>query len=73
MITFVLATDMSKHFTEMGKFKTRISSPDFDPSDGVDKELTLTNVFHLSDISNPTKPWMLCQTWTDLLFVEFFN
>ena len=30
-------------------------------------------MFHLSDISNATKPWELCQTWTDLLFVEFFD
>ena len=29
-------------------------------------------MFHLADISNPTKPWNLCQLWTDLLFVEFF-
>jgi len=29
-------------------------------------------MFHLADISNPTKPWELCKHWTDLLFLEFF-
>ena len=29
-------------------------------------------MFHLSDISNPTKPFKLCRLWCDLLFVEFF-
>ena len=27
----------------------------------------------MADISNPTKPWLICKRWTDLLFVEFFN
>jgi hypothetical protein len=35
--------------------------------------MLLQTLFHLADISNPTKPWELCQKWTDLLFVEFFN
>ena len=32
IIGLVLSTDMSKHFSEMGKFKPRIGSDDFDPS-----------------------------------------
>lgn len=32
MIGLVLATDMSHHFREMGKYKPRISAPDFDPT-----------------------------------------
>ena len=30
-------------------------------------------MFHLADISNPTKPWDLCKHWCDLLFIEFFQ
>jgi 3'5'-cyclic nucleotide phosphodiesterase len=30
-------------------------------------------VFHISDISNSTKPWELCRHWTEILFTEFFN
>jgi hypothetical protein len=68
----VLATDMARHFGDMGKFKSRIDSPDFDAT-SVDKELATDFLFHIADISNPTKPWPLCKKWTDLLFIEFFQ
>lgn len=73
MIGSVLATDMSKHFGELGKFKTRVGAEDYDPSKGGDKELTVHIMFHLADISNSSKPFETCQNWIDLLFVEFFN
>jgi hypothetical protein len=41
MIGCVLATDMSKHFGELGKFKTRVGAEDFDPSKGQDREISL--------------------------------
>jgi hypothetical protein len=56
MIHCVLATDMSKHFSDLGKFKTRLSAADFDPK-SQDKDLTIGVLFHLADISNSTKPW----------------
>lgn len=28
----ILGTDMSKHFAEIGKFKARLTSPEFDPA-----------------------------------------
>lgn len=68
MIGSILGTDMSKHFGELGKFKTRIGSSDFDPSLTADKDLTLFVLFHLADISNSTKPWNICLEWTELLF-----
>jgi len=71
MIGNILATDMAKHFAELGKFKTRTVSNDFDPA-GADKELSMHMVFHLSDISNPAKKFDLCSKWTELLYVEFF-
>lgn len=49
-----------------------MSDEDFNASDSKDKELFIKFMFHLSDISNPTKPFHLCRYWTDLLFVEFF-
>ena len=72
LVHCVLATDMSKRFSELGKFKTRVTAEDFDPRVG-DKELTIHMLFHLADISNQTRPWEVCQKWTDLLFVEFFD
>lgn len=58
MIGCVLGTDMSKHFAELGKFKTRVQAEDFEPT-GQDKEMTLHMLFHLADISNQTKPFAL--------------
>jgi hypothetical protein len=71
MISCVLGTDMSKHFTELGKLKTRTTAPDFSPHEK-DKELVIVMMFHLTDISNSTKSWDLCAKWTELLFTEFF-
>jgi len=63
---------MQKHFSEMGKFKPRVTAEDFDPK-GSDKDATIHMLFHLADISNSAKPWHLCKRWIDLLFVEFFK
>ena len=60
MIGGVLATDMSKHFSELGKFKARIGAQDYDPTQGNDKDMTMFELFHLADISNASKPWSLC-------------
>lgn len=72
LVSIILSTDMSKHFTEMGKFKSRITAADFDPA-GTDKELCMNMVFHLADISNPAKKFDICLKWTELLYVEFFH
>jgi len=63
---------MTKHFVELGAISSRISDEAFNPHDSKDKELFIKFMFHLSDISNPTKPWDLCRLWCDLLFFEFF-
>lgn len=68
----VLATDMARHFGDMGKFGGLVGNDDFDPA-GNHKLLATEFLFHMADISNPTKPWPLCKKWTDLLFIEFFQ
>ena len=73
MIGAILATDMSEHFAKFGQFKGKVLDQDFDPSEGDNKKMICEMIFHLSDISNATKPFEICQKWTDLLFVEFFN
>lgn len=60
MISAVLATDMSKHFREVSVFKSKLSQPDFKPTDGPDKKFVADMLFHLADISNPSKPWDIC-------------
>lgn len=49
-----------------------MSDEDFKATEPNNKEFLMKFMFHLADVSNPTKPWNLCRLWTDLLFVEFF-
>ena len=49
-----------------------MADDDFKPTDSANKEFLMKFMFHLADVSNPTKPFDLCRLWTDLLFVEFF-
>lgn len=72
MIDLVLATDNANHVIMNDKLKRRKWWLDFDPK-GEDKKLILSIIIHLSDISNPTKPWRLWYKWIDLLFLEFFK
>lgn len=72
MIHMILSTDMSKHFADLGVFKQRVTSNDFQPEEK-DKLLWMGVGIHLSDISNPTKNWDLTLKWTELLFEEFFK
>ena len=72
MIACVLGTDMAKHMAEVGKFKSKVASDDFDPSSGPEREETITMLFHLADISNSSKVWPICLNWIDRLFEEFF-
>lgn len=72
IIKTVLTTDMTNHFRELGLLTSLINDDSFNPADNTQKENFIKFMFHLADISNPTKPWYLCRLWTDLLFVEFF-
>lgn len=73
MIELVLATDAAFHFTELAKFKSRVSADDFSPENKEDKLTVLKMVVHLSDISNPAKCFDLAFIWTGLLYDEFFK
>jgi hypothetical protein len=72
MIDIVLATDSAHHFNELAKFKSRLTSDDFDPS-GNDKMTVVKMMVHLADISNPIKHFELALIWTGLLYDEFFK
>lgn len=73
MVSAILATDMSKHFEELGAIKSKLQSDDFDATEEKNKMQCCNWMFHLADISNPTKPFAICRQWTDLLFDEFFR
>lgn len=72
MVEIVLGTDAALHFSDLAKFKSRITADDFS-ADGEDKLAVLKLMVHLADISNPCKPFNLALIWTGLLYDEFFK
>merc|ERR1711998_484479 len=38
-----------------------------------DKQLLMDMMLHCCDISNPWKPWKICETWTYKVREEFFT
>lgn len=72
MIELILATDAANHFTDTAKLKARVAADDF-AADGDDKLNVLKMAMHLSDISNPVKPFKIALIWTGLLYDEFFK
>lgn len=73
MVNAVLATDMASHFNKLGRFKSQVLSESFVATNEDNKTLCCEWLFHLADISNSSKPFEICERWTVLLFVEFFN
>jgi len=80
VISTVLATDMSMHFSELGHFKSRIQAGDLlmRPEDGgdikkEDKLLVMNVTLHACDISNPAKGLPLYMAWTGRVLQEFFT
>jgi cAMP-specific phosphodiesterase 4/calcium/calmodulin-dependent 3',5'-cyclic nucleotide phosphodiesterase len=80
IIKLVLATDMTSHFTKLGKLKTRITTcanaaektcfPE--PGKKEDRDLLMENVIHACDISNPARRTRIYLAWTDRVLKEFF-
>ena len=61
MVSAIMATDMSHHFTKLGAMKSALQSDDFDPTEEKSKIQCCDWVFHLADISNSSKPFALCR------------
>ena len=55
IVGMVLATDISRHFSELSKFKNAFANG-FGHEDG-DKQFFMEMMMHCWDISNPSKPW----------------
>jgi hypothetical protein len=73
VINMVLATDMAKHFHELGQLNGRLSEGGFpDPNKPKDKELLMNMVVHACDMCNPSKDTPLAVKWTTLVMTEFF-
>jgi len=68
----ILATDMSTHFAEVAKLKSRIGSDNFDMKEK-DKTFMMEMILHTADVGNPARPWKQCEKWTMMILTEFFN
>ena len=72
IISMVLATDMTCHFSELAKLKGRLAVSEFDLKDK-DKYACMDQIIHAADISNPIKPFSVYFQWTERVLDEFFD
>jgi hypothetical protein len=87
VIECILATDMSKHTTQISGFKQLIDQNQIKAGSNTHTLLNKENeaslfrsqqdilniICHASDISGATRPHEISATWTILLTEEFFN
>ena len=74
IVSLILATDMTKHFSILGTFKTRaINLSDFNWTEDSDKIEILSLGLKCADIGHSAKSSDLHSKWTDLVCEEFFN
>lgn len=67
----VIATDMAFHFDLMTIGKGAI--PDASNCFHDKSSLVLQLILHISDISNPARPFKLASRWAELLVLEFLH
>ncbi len=71
MIGAILATDLSNHFADLGKFRTRMASDDAWSDALGDRQMALDMVLHASDLSGPARPWKVSSVWAGKVSEEF--
>jgi len=70
IIEMVLNTDIAQHFSMLTKFRTKYVDSRSTKAD--DKPLAMSLLLHAADISNPSRPWRLCEKWVNLVMQEFW-
>lgn len=77
VISTVLATDLTRHFTDLARFKSRTVAKDFligqqgDDCDE-DRQIFMDMVVHSSDMATPTKSLDVYLRWAERVLTEFF-
>ena len=69
IVQCVLGTDMAKHSLHASDANLKLSNPDDFPNM---KQMILGLFIHAGDISNPTKPYTVCEKWALRVSDEFF-
>ena len=70
IINLVLATDFSRHFGDISRFQIKLASGLVEDEEA--RGLCMEMMMHACDISNPTRPWELCELWGEKVMQEFF-
>lgn len=72
MISMVLATDMSVHFSLMDEFNAALAAlPNL--ADWQDRNLLCRLIVHLADIANPARGFTFAKKWAERVIVEFLQ
>merc|ERR1719296_193627 len=66
----ILSTDMSRHDRDLARLQAHANTP-LDKSNVEDRHLAITSILHGADLSNPTRPPHVAETWARLLAEEF--
>lgn len=69
MIKLVLATDFSRHFKDLSKFKLKFSG---NHDKGSDKSSMMQMIIHAADVSNSMRKWKVYHQWAKNVLQEFF-
>ena len=84
-IECLMATDMANHTNHLNQLKNKMTLFDIKKGENVsmlksndktlfDNQQQILNLcIHGSDVSNPTKPYIVYKKWVGLIFEEFFN
>jgi hypothetical protein len=70
IINCVLATDFSRHFADISKFKSKLAGGRVEDEEG--RGLCMDMMMHTCDVSNPSRPWALAYQWADRVMSEFY-
>jgi len=72
IIGMVLATDLSQHFDDMTRFKTRLQNDKPWSAEAMeDKKMAAEMVLHAADLSGPARPWVVSHAWSTKVQEEF--
>lgn len=88
VIDLVMSTDMARHAKHLGDFRSLIESINRESSEShcspaplikarlnarsEDRVNVLCAIIHSSDLGGSTKPWSICEKWTERIMTEFW-
>lgn len=71
VISIVLATDMTRHFSDFSKMKALVSEENC-CLDGENKDFFMDEIVHCADLINAARPFKIAQEWAERICSEFY-